>query len=673
MTSRRRRTHGGRAGGDGGAVILVFAASLVFLLLLVAFAVDLGQARSSKRSEQSAVDVAALDAGWFLSGRGNSGTPVSRPREACVAAVQSVQRNVADFAPPYGDAAITTDCAALPVTQTACTASPTPTDVRFVAGPYVLTVRYPLPTNELDTTGFAGGVGVDDGTEQCERMQVELAKTDSTQFAGVVGIDELETVAKAVVRTSTSSLFRATAALLLLERVGCGALQTSGGGQSGSGIYVQRSSPNVPGIIAADSAGQVPPCTENDNANGWVVYGTALPAAGGGGPSITAEDASPTIPGIIAIVAVGVGGRGGYTAPTGLNVEPREGTINSRNVSDERYNGANAQISTLHAQAEALTATAPAGYAVVSGAECGGAVDPATLVAVQVFVDCPTFQPDANIFPNAVDFVVRGNVEIGSNKVLSLPAVRRFYVRGCRVSGCSGSNRFAVDVANNGRLLVNTGEATIPTPGGGTNCAGRAGPGAGGTTTNTTKLATLGGDFDVSGFARLCQTTVYVGDDSTAHSKLSQTASNIGPENYPPIARCSPALPCPSDTAAPLSTITFNGGGGSADWSAPNQLSVAPMPADLAWGSQPFEDLALWTETSGGSDIKGLGTNSTQGVFFLPNAPFTFRGQGTQLQPLNAQFLARTLNVSGQGNLVMRPNPADSLEATVAGDIALIR
>ncbi len=658
-----------RQSGDRGAVLVLFSLSLVALVTVVCFAVDLGQARFSKRNAQSVADLAALDAGYQLSGRGDVGSPVGAPDKACVAAVQSIVRNVRRFRPAPSEATITASCNALPASMASCVPT-VPRSVNFRAGELELTVRYPVPTTELNTEGFAGP-GVNDGSE-CERMRVGLVTSDETAFASVIGADRIRTTASATVRANASSNDRATAALLLLERVGCGVLQTSGGGSSGSGVYVQRSSSTVGGIISADSAGLQPPCSGNTNASGWVVFGTALPSGGGGGPSITAEAASPTIPGKILVYAAAVGGRAGYTAPAGLNVAPTPGPIASRQVSDDKYNGVNAQVATLHADANAATANVPAtGWTVVSGSECSGSIVAAKLAAAKVFVDCPTFAPASNVFSSATDFVVRGNIDIKSNKTLSLPVVRRVYVRGCIVGGCAGNNTFAVKIANGGTLLANTGQTALP---GTVTCASRKGPGAGGTTTNTTRFAAMSGGFSVSGLARLCQTSLYLTDGAGAsYTRKAVTAGGVSPEQYPPIARCSSTLPCPKNSADPLSTISFNGGAGAADWTAPNQLSTSPTPAEMAYGGNPFEDLALWTESSGASDIKGQGTNSTQGVFFLPNAPFTFQGQGTQVQPLNAQFLTRTMDVSGQGSLVMRPNPDDSLKTATVGSIALIR
>ena len=51
----------------------------------------------------------------------------------------------------------------------------------------------------------------------------------------------------------------------------------------------------------------------------------------------------------------------------------------------------------------------------------------------------------------------------------------------------------------------------------------------------------------------------------------------------------------------------------------------------------------------------------------------TFTGQATQALPLNAQFIARSLRVSSQGNLFLRPNLADAIVTPIPGGIEIIR
>jgi hypothetical protein len=236
-------------------------------------------------------------------------------------------------------------------------------------------------------------------------MKITVRRTNAAVFAGILGITSSNAGASSVVRGSTSVTGSGVAALLLLERVGCGVLYTSGGGSQGAGVVVQSAGASSPGVIQADSAGVVGAtvsasgpvtCTTNENASGYVVYGTALPAAGGGGPSITAQSSSDGTIGIIGIRALATGGRGGAVAGTGISPAATVGGIMSRTPADTKYNtpvagGGNAQISTLHATAYARTVSAaPAGYRVLAGSACNGLKTATTPVTEQyVYVNCP--------------------------------------------------------------------------------------------------------------------------------------------------------------------------------------------------------------------------------------------------------------------------------------------
>jgi hypothetical protein len=94
------------------------------------------------------------------------------------------------------------------------------------------------------------------------------------------------------------------------------------------------------------------------------------------------------------------------------------------------------------------------------------------------------------------------------------------------------------------------------------------------------------------------------------------------------------------------------------DWTAPNRKPTTPA-VQSDWDQ--LEDLALWTEASHVSSIGGGASMDITGVFFLPNAnPFIISGHGNQTIAANAQFVARKLQVQGQGTLYMRPDPNDS-------------
>jgi hypothetical protein len=663
-----------RCGGDRGAVLVILGLALVALLGTVAIVVDLGQLRASRRANQTAADLAALAAGYHLSGRGTDPLKPS-PRAACAGAINSAQTNLADFRPALDAAARTNACAGFPdSTFDGC--SPAPAPVVIDRGPYRLTITYPVSSSAIAEPRFTHGVGATDGSNPCERMAVLLRRTDPSFFAGVFGVRSQEISAQTVVRANTSALVDGVAALLLLERMGCGVLQTSGGGSTGSGAVVQASGSTNPGVIQADSAGQVGSglCTTNENADGYVIYGTALP---NGGPSIQVQPAANGAPGIVAIRSIEVGGRGGAVVPTGLSPAPVGSGVNSRQVADNRYNrpvsaGGHAQISTLHAAGRALvtSTSAPAGYDTITGARCSNldtATDTAFAASTHLFVACPDFAPTLAVFPAATHTVFTGKVSLGNGDLLSLPAARRVYVRGCPT--CSGGGRYSIDVAGSGELRVNTlASGTGPD----LLCSARPGPGAepAGTFTAWAALATYGGPFLVSGQVRMCQTAVYLGRNDAAYARQSVEASNVGSPSYPPIAECSPLRPCPSDAGGD-SFIRVSGGSGSIDWSAPNQLTAPPTLADFA--TYPFEDLALWSEASVGSEIKGQGANRTEGVFFLPNSSVTFTGQATQAQPLNAQFVARRLNISGQGSLFLRPSKDDAIPTRIPGAVSLIR
>lgn len=85
------------------------------------------------------------------------------------------------------------------------------------------------------------------------------------------------------------------------------------------------------------------------------------------------------------------------------------------------------------------------------------------------------------------------------------------------------------------------------------------------------------------------------------------------------------------------------GGDGGLTWTAPE--------------TGFFEDLALWSESPDAHQIGGQAGNTLTGTFFTPLAsPFSLTGQGGQFQT-DAQFLTRRLEIKGQGEILMHPDP----------------
>lgn len=83
-------------------------------------------------------------------------------------------------------------------------------------------------------------------------------------------------------------------------------------------------------------------------------------------------------------------------------------------------------------------------------------------------------------------------------------------------------------------------------------------------------------------------------------------------------------------------------------------------PGGLQWTAPTggnFEDLALWSESSQPHEIGGQAGNTLTGTFFTPMAnPFALKGQGGQFQT-DAQFLTRRLEIGGDSEVRMRPDP----------------
>jgi hypothetical protein len=103
---------------------------------------------------------------------------------------------------------------------------------------------------------------------------------------------------------------------------------------------------------------------------------------------------------------------------------------------------------------------------------------------------------------------------------------------------------------------------------------------------------------------------------------------------------------------------------------------------DMGGGAKPltwtaplagnFEDLALWSESPLQHEIGGQSNNELTGTFFTPlSDPFKLTGQGGQFQT-DAQFITRRLEIGGQGEVLMHPDPDRSTPIPIR-EVRLIR
>ncbi|HEU0131922.1 MAG TPA: pilus assembly protein TadG-related protein [Mycobacteriales bacterium] len=105
--------------------------------------------------------------------------------------------------------------------------------------------------------------------------------------------------------------------------------------------------------------------------------------------------------------------------------------------------------------------------------------------------------------------------------------------------------------------------------------------------------------------------------------------------------------------------IDFGGNAGTVFMSNP-RLDPAPADCNDACQDARFWKVAVWSEKTGTNSITGQGSLFLRGVLFTPNATFDYGGQAAQEQQ-GAQFWADKIQNSGQGNLVMAPDPSDSV------------
>jgi hypothetical protein len=672
---RRRR---GRR-DERGAVILLVSLVMTVLLIVTSFVVDLGTTRATKRDAQAIADLAALDAGYYLSGSSPNSPGVGQPREACIAGIEALQRNVAGFLAAMTDAEIKAACAGFPQSVDDCVSTEaalvaqeadpllpvlvTPIEpVVLEDGQRTVTIRYPVRRGEIATGQFSLG-GARDGLEPCERMGFDLTKTNDTMFSKIMGVGELSTGASAVVRGTTDEDDRTPPAVLLLERTDCGVFNNSASGSGNLGVQIEANGTS-PGLLHADSNATTNCSTNMTQSNAYAIYGTSL---SGGAPSIVVtdgavpEDDPDAQPRRGAIRSAATNGRAAATYPGGLSVAPTVGGVVSRKIVDDKYNSAeNPAIRQMHTAARnRLAVVGPPAEHVSVGCTQTALNEARAALREKIFVNCASVGTSLDFagftdvvfggeivtnnqtitFPNAATITLHGKLEVQNGSIL-MPAVQHLTVNG------------GVNVRNGGNLAVNSNSAT--------SCGGREGPGW----NRTTQMVIFGGDPALRSRSNLalCQTTVYLAGPLAPQHVAQQVVAG---------GSCTPTKPCPRVGTANTATgarIDLQGNGREAIWSAPNQHdSPIPLPEE----DQGLEDLALWMEGAGESAIKGGAILLATGVFFAPNADFIMSSPASGL-PRDAQFVSRTM-VMNQGTFRVSPNPNNAIFIPTAGVYGLIR
>ena len=650
-----------RADGERGAYAILFAILIVVLFIMVALAVDLSDARARVKENRNRVDFAGLAAGQVLLEEG--------PWEACLSAWNFIKTNT----PGFPTLAISpcrsienTDILTQPAFQTRYLDGDEGCDPLngyeyYATGeePYEVIFTYPVTDAQLDSLSSSDR-SVDpsfDGADPCERFGVTMVTDQGSLFGGIVGGDGIQAPATAVIRAFQDDVIEAPVALLLLDPVGCTALEGNGGGSETGGVQVYPSG-DVTGTISVDSNGTGPSCT-----TGGGNYTVDIRGSGGGAPGriwscgIGSDPVTGTCTagGSIELYA-STGGLCAGTACEQADVDlpspppghlyPQPVSLRSRRTRapvDHQFN---------------CQPYPPGDEYYVPSAET-----PATEVPL---VDCDdpesvTGQLDGDADGYTTDYIDELVAYVGTSGRPAADAVNwsqypldftgTLPTDPCRVQS---GDTVVLPVGNwfincstlniNGRFEVQAGNVVVQ---GGVSVNGQF------LINTTSHLGTLPSSCVWNGDDRpdgICPTSFEPFDYAagTGASYLYLRSGNLAKGGSGGIIRLNGVM-------VYLHNGRIDIGGGSAEFTW-----IAPFHGT-------FEDLSLWSESSGRHLLNGSSGQNVEGSFFAPFAnPFQYQGGGAAAQ-LKAQFLTYRMLAGGNGVLRMAPDPERAVSFPMFG------
>lgn len=567
-----------RAGDDRGTVLIITAVSMVAMLAMAAIVLDLAVLRQDRAADRAAADAAALAAVTRLNEDPVAGTPVAV--SACRDAWTYFLQNRPDATPvvtvPNCSGAFTTRC------------NGTVRSTTGVAGPYTVTIRYPVPNGDplMQSERLGGDTAqavTDIDGDPCGRFGVQVVRDRELAFGRVAGMGDGTTSVHSVAVATTSNDARFPIALLILDPVGCGVLIANGGGN----IRV-RSIGTHPGFISVDS--DASQCTGGNYATDAQGSGSTIRADG----TLAGEPGVVRLYGLRAALCNGTDHAcdpsdvaGGTLAPQPEPAPRRTG----RAQVDWRFN-CKGDYGTMDVGRCPLTGQRNP-YIDQLTAAVGGTGAPTGFLDYRASYPC-------NVGPGAVVTVPEGNWYVNCN--LDVKGLVRF---------TGGNVVFQSDlkVGSSGSIVMNNG--------------------------NTGSLSAG------------CEVSVCATESSANHAFAYFRTGGI--------TRVAGGSIAMHNTFVYLrtGTVDLTGGNGTIVWTAPGTDHYATKG--------PFEDLALWSDSSADHGMSGGSALTIDGVFFTPRALFTYSGTGAQVQA-KAQFITYRLKVTGSGELVMSPDPERAVE-----------
>lgn len=638
------RLHRGRLapGEERGAVAIIVAVSMTMLLVAVAMVLDFGIVRLDRQVNKAAVD-SSTSAGIQGLDRGNGNT--YSYAGVCEALRYLKANKPADLGGLNWSA-----CSDLALLAKICDPADTTTWAKYDAttGPYRVTIQNPyVPAS----TGFPeetlSSLSADQGDAAaggCDQLAVIIAQTRKPGLGSLATSSDITTVVRSVGRITRDDDPQVPVAMLILEKTDCKALNVSG---TNTQVFVDGFGP-YPGVIHSDSDGTTS-CSGSKVLDTSVLNGIV---AGGATQSPLDENGVPTTDppqhgligsvaleaGVAANAASGLDYVHGLPNPPKYGPEPRPAV--GRIPLDDAYRiGVQNAITTARtAWSSGASYILPAGQTMTSlgSGPSSPCPTPSSTVlndATALFLNCsPSWNPGVE-FKKARTVIIKGTVSKG----LSLPVADRVYLY-----GNWGSGRAAISLTGSDSFRMHQGMPTTgPSP---TTCSDN-------TELERARLIIGGGGISQSGgLLQMCHTSVIMMGGHTTGC-------------VPPKDGESPYnSPCPgAGTYTSPGNGVLDAQGGTQEWTAPNRLGAPPDPAATVADREDLEDLALWTETAGtGHKLTGGGFMHLSGVFMLPNAkPFNLSGGSTQ-DASNAQYVVRTLDVTGGAQIYMRPKAYDA-------------
>lgn len=619
------------------------ALSVVALTVAAALVLDFGIIRMDRQLDKLAADD-AVAAGLNAADSRDTGD-VFNSRGVC-AALDFLKANRPELAglPPCTVNAAQKCSAATPASYSGTVAASGRTFQVWIAMPYRVGSTLGggvFPEESLGTLAADTGDSTQAG---CDQLAVVVQQTNKVGLARILSKDHLVTRVRSVGRV-VSVPGQLPPALLLLARHRCSVLSVGSAG-SPSQIRVMGAG-SVPGTIHSDSDATGSDCGSGSNqqlfqgkqTDGIVAYGAAgapgtvsSVATMNGVPSSTVYDSTYNVHGTTATTSADAG--------TSSPVVGRK--LVTRKIVDTRYaNGVRAAIGSASPLWSLNPAAPGPGWTRVGCTPTAAELSSATS---GLYVDCPS---NSGITltgtVNARSVFLNGFLKGGA---LSMPNATAVYVNNTASSGYPLSTS-AVSLSGTGDCLAVRSSSCSATPA--AQCSSAT---SSGRAQLFVRQGTLGQN---GGVLRLCNTTVYeLGGQTTTGCVPADNLGTNGPSS----------TPCAGSSGNGQLVVN----GGVQDWTAPNQAgSLAPLTRaarQALWDSG--EDLALWTESYGGSSsggysLGGGGALRVTGIFITPNAaPFTLAGSSSQTLS-NAQFVAASFVVKGGSTLTMTVDPDNTV------------